>query len=77
VIQAGAWSSGWRREVWAFDAVAEYGLPAFKDQVAAYEQQMQQARVNHPDQLVPGGVYRTLVSGALASFGWDMLCVSV
>jgi hypothetical protein len=60
-------------EVWAFDAVAEYGLPAFKDQVAAYEQQMQQARVNHPDQLVPGGVYRTLVSGALASFGWDML----
>jgi hypothetical protein len=60
-------------EVWAFDAVAEYGLPVFEDQVNAYEHQVQQARVNRPNQLVIGGVYRTIVSGALASFGWDML----
>ncbi len=60
-------------EVWAFNAVAEYGLPSFEEQVTAYESQVGQARTRHPDQLATGGVYRTLVSGALASFGWDML----
>jgi hypothetical protein len=60
-------------EVWAFDAVKEYGLPAFEEQVAEYERQMQAARVNHPEQLVTGGVYKTLVSGAIEAFGWDWL----
>jgi len=60
-------------EVWAFDAVAEYGLPDFDDQVAAYEQQQQRARQGHPDRLTTGGYYRTIVSGAIATFGWEML----
>ena len=38
-------------DVWAFDAVEEYGLPDFDEQVAAYEQSARAARENHPDLL--------------------------
>lgn len=60
-------------EVWAFDAVAEYGLPDFDAQVKAYEGQVQSMRGTCPEQLATGGYYRTIVSGAIESFGWDML----
>ena len=60
-------------DVWSFDAVAEYGLPDFQEQVAAYEQLDRQARLDFPDQLTTGGFYKTIVSGAIAAFGWDML----
>jgi len=63
-------------EVWAFDAVGEYGLPDFDEQVRAYESINQQARKTCPDQLTTGGYYRTIVSGAIASFGWDMLLLA-
>lgn len=59
-------------EVWAFDAVAEYGLPDFDEQVRAYEKIIQDARKNTPDRLTTGGYYRSIVSGAIQSFGWDM-----
>ena len=62
-------------EVWAFDAVAEYGLPDFDAQVKEYEGQVRYMREAYPDQLATGGYYRTIVSGAIASFGWDMLLV--
>ena len=60
-------------EVWAFDAIAEYGLPDFEEQVAAYEKMTQDARWRYPDQLTTGGYYKTIVSGAIATFGWEML----
>lgn len=60
-------------EVWAFDAVAEYGLPDFDEQVASYEGLIQRAREATPDQFVPGGYYKTIVSGAIQAFGWEML----
>jgi len=60
-------------EVYALDAVAEYGLPDFEAQVAAYESFHQGFRKIVPDALIPGGFYNTLVSGAIAAFGWDML----
>ncbi len=60
-------------EVWAFDAIEEYGLPDFDEQVAAYEEHAVKARQNRPNQLMTGGYYRTIVSGAIASFGWEML----
>lgn len=63
-------------EVWAFDAVAEYGLPDADEQVSAYEESIQKARVRYPNQLTTGGYYKTIVSGAIASFGWDMLLVA-
>jgi hypothetical protein len=60
-------------EVWAFDAVAEYGLPTMAEQVAAYEAWLQEKRRDFPDQLCTGGYYKTIVSGAIQAFGWDML----
>lgn len=63
-------------EVWAFDPAAEYGLPDFAEQVAAYEKQMQEARTAWPDQLTTGGYYKTIVSGCIAAFGWDMFLLA-
>ncbi len=63
-------------EVWAFDAVSEYGLPDFDAQVKAYEAAFQKSKIDFPGQLTTGGYYKTLVSGAIDSFGWDMLLVA-
>jgi hypothetical protein len=63
-------------EVWAFDAVAEYGLPDFEELVHVYQTVIDQARKNTPNQLSTGGYYKTLVSGAIAAFGWDMLLMA-
>ncbi|NQU39265.1 MAG: hypothetical protein HQ523_04865 [Lentisphaerae bacterium] len=63
-------------EVWAFDPVAEYGLPDMEEQVADYQKQVDTHRETRPDQLVTGGYYRSIVSGAIAAFGWDMLLVA-
>jgi hypothetical protein len=60
-------------DVWAFDAVSEYGLPDFDGQVAAYEAIIQNARDKYPDQLSTGGYYKSIISGAIAAFGWEML----
>lgn len=60
-------------EVWEFDAVEEYGLPDFNEQVKSYEEQVCTAKKNYPNQITTGGYYRTIVSGAIDSFGWDML----
>ncbi len=63
-------------DVWAFDAVAEYGLPAFAEQVAAYEASVQATRQAYPEQLATGGYYKTIVSGAIQAFGWEMLLLA-
>lgn len=63
-------------EVWAFDAVAEYGLPEFDKQVEDYERQVRESRESFPNQLTTGGYYKTIVSGGIASFGWDMLLLA-
>lgn len=60
-------------DVWAFDAVEEYGLPDVDAQVRAYEDLLVLERARNPNQLITGGYYRTLVSGAIAAFGWEML----
>ncbi|MBI4979115.1 MAG: hypothetical protein HZC28_16665 [Spirochaetes bacterium] len=63
-------------DVWAFDPVAEYGLPDFKAQVSAYQKMTDERRVKFPGQLVTGGYYKTIISGAIQSFGWDMLLMA-
>lgn len=63
-------------DVWAFDPVEEYGLPDFQEQVDAYEQLWQQQCRQFPEQLAPGGYYKTLMSGAIEVFGWDMLLLA-
>jgi hypothetical protein len=57
----------------SFDAVAEYGLTDTDALAAFYQQQYREARVRFPQQVWTGGYYRTLFSGAIAIFGWDML----
>ncbi|MCD6519623.1 MAG: hypothetical protein J7M05_06845 [Anaerolineae bacterium] len=63
-------------EAWAFDAVAEYGLTDFETLVAYYEQWYQEKQQAFPEQVVSGGYYNTLISGAIAIFGWDMLLLA-
>lgn len=60
-------------EVYAFDPDAEYGLASFEEQVAAYTRIAERDRLDYPDQLATGGYYKTIVSGAIQAFGWDML----
>ena len=63
-------------EVWEFDAVAEYGMPDFAEQVRAYEQSVARAKLALPDQLTTGGYYKTIISGGIAAFGWEMLLLA-
>ncbi len=63
-------------EVWAFDPVAEYGLPEFAEQVAAYQRWYEASQGASPEQLVTGGYYKSVVSGAIQAFGWDMLLLA-
>lgn len=63
-------------EVWAFDAVEEFGMPDFDSQVKAYERQIENASRAFPGQLTTGGYYNTIVSGAIQAFGWDMLLLA-
>ncbi|NIA15040.1 MAG: hypothetical protein GWP08_13285 [Nitrospiraceae bacterium] len=63
-------------EVLTFDAVEEYGLPDFDELVVYYENAYHQAQARHPNQVFPGGYYKTIVSGAIQAFGWDMLLMA-
>lgn len=60
-------------EVYAFDAVSEYPMPEFDELVCAYEANYQARKAANSEQVNPGGYYNTMVSGAIAAFGWDML----
>ena len=60
-------------EVWAFDPMKEYGLPEFNALVQYYEADYQKRLARCPNQVCTGGYYKTVVSGAIQSFGWDML----
>ncbi|MCX5758854.1 MAG: hypothetical protein NTU83_10195 [Candidatus Hydrogenedentes bacterium] len=60
-------------EVLAFDAVQEYGLPDMDALIAYYEQAYSDFQRARPNQVVTGGYYKTIVSGAIEAFGWDML----
>ena len=59
-------------EVLTFDAVEEYGLPDMDELVKHYEQVYQNSQRANPEQVCVGGYYKTIVSGAIQSFGWDM-----
>lgn len=60
-------------EVFEFDAVREYGLPDFDQLVAFYEKHYRESQAAFPNQVFTGGYYKTIVSGAIEAFGWDML----
>jgi hypothetical protein len=60
-------------QVLEFDAVKEYGLPDMDGLAAFYEKHYQDSQGAFPNQLFTGGYYKTIVSGAIEAFGWDML----
>lgn len=60
-------------QVWAFDAVREYGLPDANELVACYEKHYQESRRAFSNQVFTGGYYKTIVSGAIEAFGWERL----
>lgn len=60
-------------DVLSFNAVREYGLPEFSELVAYYEDFYRQMQASHPEQVISGGYYKTIVSGAIEAFGWEML----
>jgi hypothetical protein len=63
-------------QVLEFDAVREYGLPDFNELVQFYEGHYQTSQRANPHQVFPGGYYKTIVSGAIEAFGWDMLLLA-
>lgn len=64
-------------EVLAFDAVAEYGLTDYRELVDFYERTYRDEQAWTTGQVISGGYYKTLVSGAIAAFGWDRLLEAV
>jgi len=60
-------------EVWAFDPMKEYGVTPFDELVQKYEEYHQNKLAYYPNQVCTGGYYQTIISGALQSFGWEML----
>jgi len=61
------------QDVLAFNAVTEYGFTPMDELVAYYEKFYQDVKSANPNQVVTGGYYNTIVSGAIAIFGWQLL----
>jgi len=64
-------------DVLAFDAAEEYGLPDFDGLVAYYEESYRRTQGRHRDLVFPGGYYKTIVSGCIEAFGWEMFLEAV
>jgi len=64
-------------DVLAFDAVEEYGLPDFDSLVQHFRTVHSQVQTANPTMLVPGGYYKTIVSGCIQAFGWEMFLSAV
>ncbi len=63
-------------EVLAFDPVVEYGLEAPDALAAHYQAVWRRGQDAHPTAVFTGGYYKTLITGALESFGWDWLLLA-
>jgi hypothetical protein len=63
-------------EVFSFDAVEEFGLPDMAGLISSYEESYKAAQAENPNQIYTGGYYKTLISGAIDIFGWDMLLMA-
>jgi len=59
-------------EVLEFNAVKEFGLLDYRGLVEYYEKWYRDSQAAN-DQVVSGGYYNTIVSGAIQIFGWEML----
>jgi len=64
-------------EVLEFDAAEEYGLPDVEARADYFQNFHNDVQQTHPTVLVPGGYVKTLISGCIQSFGWDMFLEAV
>ena len=60
-------------DVLNFDAAEEYGLPDAASERIFYQGRCDQWKKVCPNMILPGGYYKSIISGAIQSFGWDML----
>lgn len=61
-------------EIYALDPAEEYGRIDVAAKTAEYQAWYDQAR--KADRVVPGGLYRSVVSYAIAAFGWENLLIA-
>jgi len=64
-------------EVLEFDAVKEYGYSDFNKLVDFYQKSADDSKAYFPEQYTTGGYYNSVVSGAIAIFGWEMLLTAM
>ena len=64
-------------EVLDFDAAEEYGLPDLDDRARYFQKTYEDSQRACPDQVFPGGYYKTIVSGCIQAFGWEMFLAAV
>jgi len=64
-------------QVLSFDAADEYGLPDVAERAAFFQRVTDRMRSLHPTAVIPGGYYKTLISGCIEAFGWDMFLTAV
>lgn len=64
-------------EVLNFDAVKEYGGFDIEERANFFKQSLENAQENYPDIFVTGGYYKTIVSGCIQTFGWEMFLAGV
>lgn len=63
-------------EVWEFDPMKEYGAPSHESLIKYYSECHEKGQAENPGQLFTSGYYKTVVSGAIQAFGWDMLLLA-
>jgi len=59
-------------EVLSFDPAVEYGIPDIAERADYFEQAYQAGQAACPEQIIPGGYYKTIFSACIQAFGWDM-----
>ncbi len=64
-------------EVLNFDAAEEYGIPEIDERSLFFKKSLEDSQKIYPNVLITAGYYKTLVSGCIASFGWDMFLEAV
>lgn len=60
-------------DVYRFDVNQTFEPTDFDELVAFYQRFFQGGQADHPHLVFPGGYYHTMVSGAIAAFGWELL----
>ena len=63
-------------DVLSFDAAEEYGLPDIEERAKYFQKIYQDGQKTYSNLIFPGGYYKTLVSGCIHSFGWDMFLLA-